>query len=56
MIWDTVKEEIEDGDAIIAWATASDSGYDFDTWGDNRRMPINLDGMKLVKFHPHQSP
>lgn len=55
MIWGKVKEEIENGDAIIAWATASDSGYDFDTCGKNRRMPTDLDGMKLVKFHPLQS-
>ena len=52
MIWQSVKEEIENGDAIIAWAAANDSGYDFDTCGENRRTPTDLDGMKLVKFHP----
>lgn len=52
MIWNEVKVEIEDGDAIIAWAAPNDAGYDFDTWGRNRRMPTDVDGLKLVSFHP----
>ncbi len=55
MIWSQVKEEIEDGDAIIAWAVPTDGGYDFDTCGANRRMPTDLDGLKLVSFYPQQS-
>ena len=52
MIWSQVIEEIDDGDAIIAWAAPNDAGYDFDTCGDNRRIPTDLDGLKLVKFLP----
>lgn len=52
MIWGQVREEIDDGDAIIAWAVPNDAGYDFDTCGTNRRMPTDLDGMKLVQFLP----
>lgn len=52
MIWNQVIDEIEDGDAIIAWAVPNDAGYDFDTSGVNRRMPADLDGLKLVSFHP----
>ena len=55
MIWNQVKEEIEDGDAIIAWAVPNDAGYDFDTCGANRRMPTDLDGLKLVSFYPQHS-
>ena len=55
MIWDQVKDEIVDGDAIIAWAAPNDAGYDFDTCGVNRRIPSDLDGMKLVSFLPQQS-
>ena len=50
MIWGQVKAEIDDGDAIIAWAAPNDAGYDFDTCGHNRRIPVDLDGMKLVQF------
>ena len=56
MIWEQVKAHIGDGDAIIAWAAANDAGYDFDTCGTNRRVPTDLDGIKLVSFLPAQSP
>ena len=56
MIWEQVKAHIGDGDAIIAWAAPNDAGYDFDTCGTNRRVPTDLDGIKLVSFLPAQSP
>ena len=52
MIWGQVKSEIGDGDGIIAWAARNDVGYDFDTCGNNRRIPVDLDGLKLVQFLP----
>ena len=52
MIWGQVMEEIDDGDAIIAWTAPNDTGYDFDSCGTNRRIPTDLDGIKLVKFMP----
>ena len=52
MIWRQVEAEIDDGDAIIAWAAPNDAGYDFDTCGQNRRIPVDLDGLKLVQFLP----
>ena len=54
MIWNQVLEEIDDGDAIIAWAAPNDAGFDFDTCGQNRRVPTDLDGLKLVEFLPLQ--
>ena len=51
-IWEDVCEEIDPGDAIIAWSASNDAGYDFDTCGENRRMPQDFDGIKLVKFFP----
>lgn len=52
MIWDQVKDHIEDGDAIMAWATPNEAGFDFDTCGVNRRVPHDMDGLKLVQFSP----
>ena len=53
-IWEDVKEYIEDGDAVIAWTSPTDIGYDFDTVGVNRRMPVDFDGIKLVSFSPSE--
>ena len=52
MLWDQVRAYIEEGDAIMAWSRPNDLGYDFDTCGVNRRMPVDKDGMKLVRFLP----
>ena len=55
MIWEQVIAHIGDGDAIIAWSAPNDGGYDFDTCGVNRRVPADLDGLKLVQFMPPTS-
>jgi CRISPR-associated protein Cas2 len=52
MIWEQVQAMIEDGDAVIAWAAQNDAGFDFETTGRNRRVPVEFDGLKLVSFRP----
>ena len=52
MLWKNVKLEIEEGNAIVAWSTNNEAGYDFDTYGKNRRIPIQIDGFPLVSFFP----
>lgn len=54
MIWDTINQGLADGNAIMAWSTNTESGYDFLTLGDNRRIPVELDGIKLVSFYPEK--
>lgn len=51
-IWQQVEAGIEDGNAVIAWRTNNESGFDFMTLGTNRRVPVELDGAKLVSFLP----
>jgi CRISPR-associated protein Cas2 len=51
-IWTEVVERIGDGNAAIAWTASTDAGFDFDTCGANRRVPVDLDGFKLVRFLP----
>lgn len=55
MLWYQVGELAEDGNVVMAWATNTESGFDFVTYGKNRRMPIELDGLRLVKFLPENS-
>ncbi len=52
MLWSQVEQGIEDGNAIMTWSTNTESGFDFKTLGQNRRLPIELDGLKLVSFYP----
>jgi CRISPR-associated protein Cas2 len=50
MIWATVEDGRGAGNAIMAWSTNTESGFDFQTLGSNRRIPVELDGIKLVSF------
>ena len=51
-IWKQVETGIEDGNAVMAWRTNNEAGFDFVTLGKNRRVPVELDGAKLVSFLP----
>ncbi len=52
MIWHQVETGIEEGNAVMVWRTQTESGFDFVTLGKNRRMPVEMDGLKLVSFYP----
>lgn len=54
MIWDTIERGIDEGNAVMAWSTNTESGFDFLTMGANRRIPVEMDGIKLVSFLPQE--
>lgn len=56
MIVEQVEGLIEDGDAVIAWDAPNDAGFTFETFGKNRRIPVDFDGFRLVAFHPQEGP
>lgn len=53
-IWHNVKEGIGEGNAVMAWRANNEAGFDFVTLGTNRRIPVELDGAKLVSFLPQK--
>lgn len=55
MIWLQVSKQAEQGNVVMAWATNTESGFEFQTYGENRRMPVDLDGLRLVSFHPFEN-
>ncbi len=52
MIWEQINVLAETGNVAMAWATNTESGFDFQTFGANRRIPIDYDGLRLVSFLP----
>ncbi|EOG5374344.1 type I-E CRISPR-associated endoribonuclease Cas2e [Cronobacter turicensis] len=52
MIWHQIAELAEEGNVVMAWATNNESGFDFQTYGVNRRIPVDLDRLRLVSFLP----
>ena len=55
MIWDQIMVGYEGGNAVMVWSTNKESGFDFMTLGKNRRIPKEMDGIKLVSFLPEES-
>ncbi|EDZ6363540.1 type I-E CRISPR-associated endoribonuclease Cas2 [Salmonella enterica subsp. enterica serovar Taksony] len=52
MIWQQVSILADEGNVFMAWATNTESGFEFQTFGVNRRIPVDLDGLRLVSFLP----
>ena len=52
MIEKVIRDSLDTGNVVIAWSTNNESGFDFETLGENRRIPTELDGYKLVSFLP----
>jgi len=53
MIWGNVEKGLEGGNAVMVWKAQNEAGYDFVTLGDNRRVPVDMDGVNLVSFLPN---
>jgi CRISPR-associated protein Cas2 len=51
-IWKETAELIGEGSACIVWSAPTDSGFQFEAIGQNRREPVDFDGLTLVKFKP----
>lgn len=52
MVWHNVEVGLEEGNAVMAWTANNEPGFDFVTLGKNRRVPVELDGVKVVSFLP----
>lgn len=53
-IWSHVEAGIGEGNAVMAWRANNEAGFDFVTLGTNRRVPVEIDGAKLVSFLPEK--
>ena len=54
MIWEQLQAGLESGNAVMAWSSNHESGYEFQTLGASRRLPVEMDGLLLVSFLPQQ--
>jgi CRISPR-associated protein Cas2 len=52
MLWEQAVSYCSEGNAVMIWSTNTESGFDFETVGANRRTPVEMDGLKLVSFMP----
>ncbi len=50
MIWEHCCVFCDKGNIAMIWATSTEYGFDFQTMGTNRRIPVDLGGLRLVSF------
>lgn len=53
-VWSNLEGNTGEGNAVMAWKSNNEQGYQFRTVGENRRIPKDFDGMTLVSFLPHE--
>jgi len=52
-LWQQVAEGIDSGNAVLVWRDqGQEAGFQFETLGENRRIPVEMDGVRLVDFLP----
>lgn len=56
MIWQQCEALVEEGNIVMSWQTNTESGFDFQTMGTNRRIPVDFQGLRLVSFLPEENP
>jgi CRISPR-associated protein Cas2 len=52
MIWEQIQAMTGEGSVVMTWATPNEAGFDLATHGNNRRIPVDFDGLRLVSFAP----
>ena len=48
-LWDASIEMAGDGNVVLVWTTNSETGYKIRAHGDNRRQPVDFDGLTLMR-------
>lgn len=55
MLWAQVEALYDAGNAVMVWATSTAaSGFEVLTLGQNRRLPVDFEGLTLVSFLPEK--
>jgi CRISPR-associated protein Cas2 len=54
-IWEEVEAGLGEGNAVMAYKASNEQGFAVQTLGNNRRVPVDWQGLQLVAFHPDTS-
>lgn len=54
-LWEQVEAGLEQGNAVMAWRSTTEAGFEFLTLGPNRRVSADFDGVQLVQFLAEKS-
>ena len=52
-LWEKIEQlATEKTSAVMIWRASNEQGYEFRTFGSDRRMPVLVDGIWLVQQQP----
>ncbi len=51
-IWENIVRGIGGGNAVLAWSAPTESGFEFLSIGENRREPVDCNGILLSRYRP----
>jgi CRISPR-associated protein Cas2 len=51
-LWEQTTALVGEGNVVMAWSSRHESGFEFQTCGENRRIPVDYEGLRLVRFAP----
>lgn len=54
-LWEVVCQQIGEGNAVLAWTSNHESGFEFLTVGTNCREQVDWDGLPLVAYTPREN-
>ena len=55
LVWNQIQDELSEGNVVMVWPSGNDIGFEFDTCGKNRRIPVDMDGLTLCSFQSTES-
>ncbi|MBL7989117.1 MAG: type I-E CRISPR-associated endoribonuclease Cas2 [Chlorobi bacterium] len=56
LLWEKVEQlATEKTSAVMIWRAMNEQGYEFRTFGSDRRMPVLVDGIWLVQKQPSKT-
>jgi CRISPR-associated protein Cas2 len=48
LLWNTIKERIDEGGAILVFSYPNEQGFVLDMWGDPKRVVSDFEGLRLI--------
>jgi len=48
LLWNTIKERVDEGGAILVFSYPNEQGFVMDMWGDPRRVVNDFEGLRLI--------
>ncbi|MBS1705480.1 MAG: type I-E CRISPR-associated endoribonuclease Cas2 [Armatimonadetes bacterium] len=49
-LWEKVERDVTEGSAVLVFSARTEQGFAIRAHGDRRRMPVDFEGLSLIRF------